>query len=198
MSAINAPFGLRPINNNGGVTRPYAGGAQVASGFASNIYSSDPVAINSSGNLILATAGSTNRLIGAFQGIEYIDATGKPTYSNFWPAGLTATVLQTYYTRDPFQTYEVQCVNNTGFTTPVLAQANVGVQAALIAGVGNYISGSAWTLDTSTITNSGSAQLRVIGFSKYVDNAIGDPANLFPVVQVQIAQHQDVASQIAY
>ena len=63
----------------------------IATGYATNLFQNAPVAITADGSLIIAVAGTTNRLIGSFQGVEYIDATGKPVSANYWPASTAAT-----------------------------------------------------------------------------------------------------------
>jgi hypothetical protein len=54
---------------------------------------------------------------------------------------------------------------------------------------------SAMMLDTATLTDSGNAQVRIIGLSPAPDNDFGDS---FTIVQVQISEHQNVADRAAY
>jgi hypothetical protein len=50
-------------------------------------------------------------------------------------------------------------------------------------------------LDTATLTNSGNAGVRIIDIASGPDNVAGDA---FTIVQVQIAEHQNVADRAAY
>ena len=50
-------------------------------------------------------------------------------------------------------------------------------------------------LDTATLTDSGNAQVRIIGLSPAPDNDFGDS---FTIVQVQVSEHQNVADRAAY
>jgi hypothetical protein len=164
----------------------------LASGYASAIYQGSPVTITS-GKLAVATSGAGNRVTGAFQGVEFIDATGKPNYSTFWPASqatkgsLDATA---YITRDAWLVYEIQADGS-------VAQSNVGNQAAIVnAGSGSTTTGlSSAALNTSTLSSSTVNQLRVVGISPTADNVFGDS---YTIVQVQISQHTDVANQTPY
>lgn len=58
MSSTNAPFGLRPSFHPTGLDRAVALTDGILSTYSSNILKGQPVALNSSGNIIIATAGS--------------------------------------------------------------------------------------------------------------------------------------------
>jgi hypothetical protein len=192
MSSTNAPFGLRVAYHPSGTIRP-AYPMALASGYTPSLYQGTPVTITG-GKLALATAGAGNRVAGAFQGVEYIDATGKPNYSTFWPAAQTtrgAVDATAYIMKDPWVVYEIQANGS-------VAQTNVGNQAAFSAspGSGSTSTGlSSATLDAATLSSSTANQMRVVGISPGADNAFGDA---FTVVQVQISQHVDVANQTPY
>ena len=69
MSSTNAPFGLRPSFHPTGLDRAVALSNGIASGYNTGILKGQPVALNTSGNIITATAGSAFQ--GAFAGQEY-------------------------------------------------------------------------------------------------------------------------------
>ena len=101
MSAINAPFGMRPSFHPSGLDRAVALPNGIASAYNTGILKGQPVALNTSGNIIAATAGSAFQ--GAFAGHEYTDLTGRRLVSNQWIAN---TAYQTgsevtYYYSDP-------------------------------------------------------------------------------------------------
>ncbi len=194
MSSVSAPFGLRPAFSQTGVIRP-AYPAAIASGYGTALYAGAPITITG-GKLAVATAGAGNRLAGSFQGVEFIDSTGKPNYQTFWPAsqvtkGAVDAIAYIAGFEDPYLVYEIQA-------NASVAQTQVGSQGALAAspGSGNSTTNlSTAALDASTLSNSVVNQLRVVGISNGVDNAWGDA---FTVVHVQISQHVNAANQTPY
>lgn len=184
MSSTNAPFGLRPAYHPSGTIRPAYG--TIASGYSTTIYQNGPVKIGTDGTLQAAAA--TDRFIGSFQGVEY-NTTIRPVVSNVWLANTTGTAIQAYYTADPYITYEIQGDGSIPATA-------LGEQADFTnAGSGNATTGlSSATISASTAA-SGTYQLRIVGLTPGPTNNWGDA---YTVVQVQIAKHQNVASQAAY
>ncbi len=206
MSLNYNPFGLQPALHESGILRPAPTPGTIASGYATSIFMNSPVQVDSgtpSGNLILATAlgaagagAAANRIIGAFQGVEYtLTADGRRHVSNQWPAGTVATNIVAWYTRDPNMTYEIQANGSVPATA-------LGGQASITSNTGasgNTTTGfSTVGLDVQTagsLTQTSTNQLRIVGFSQAIDNAPGDA---YTVVQVKIAMHQDVANQVGY
>lgn len=222
MSLIYSPFGMRPLYSPSGILRPaanayssggglFGGGGTIASGYNTNIFANGPVQIDSqtpSGNLIIVPAqgaasatdlAKANRIIGAFQGVEFtLTATGRRTVSNYWPAGTVATNIVAWFTRDTEMIYEIQA------NGPV-SGANVGAQASITANntnSGNTTTGfSSVGLDVTTANSltppaaNGFNQLEIVGFSQRADNAPGDA---FTIVQCRIAAHQDRVGSASY
>lgn len=193
---IYAPFGLRPAYKEGGTPVSTQVVGTILSTYATTIYQYSPVKIGADGTLQLAADGDA--FVGSFAGCEY-QQSGSPqlprVVSNFWPAGTTATDIVAYYTRDPYITYEIQA------NGPVV-QTNVGNQADLTASTGGSTTtgNSAAALDAASLTGGAEAkQVRVVGFSDEIDNNILDSAtNLYTIVQVQISDHQYVATRNAF
>lgn len=217
MSATLAPFGLMPVLHPSGILRQSVsggpqplGGNTIASGYANNIFQYSPIQIDAatpSGNIILASAqgnnaaAAANRIIGAFEGVEYtVTGTGRRSVTNMWPASTVATSIVAWITRDQNIIYEIQA------NGPVLA-TQLGSQGSITtngSANGNTTTGfSTVALDVATLipnppgagTTATTQQLRIVGFSQRVDNLPGDA---FTIVQVQISEHQDVANQIPY
>ena len=84
MSSTSAPFGLRPSFHPSGLDRAIALANGIASGYSSGILKGQPVALDTSGNIIAATAGSAYQ--GAFAGHEWTDVSGRRQISNQWVA----------------------------------------------------------------------------------------------------------------
>lgn len=205
MLAYN-PFGLQPYSHESGTLRPAVYPGTIASGAAFNIFLNAPVQIDAatpSGNLILATAlgaaaagAAANRIVGAFQGVEYTQTgLGRRIVSNFWPASTVATNIVAWYTRDPRITYKIQA-NGSVAATALGGQASLTTNGSAN---GNTTTGfSTVGLDVTTggsLTQSSTNQLRIVGFDQDPNNSPGDA---FTIVMVQISMHQDVANQVAY
>lgn len=186
MSSTSQPFGLRPAFSQSGVVRPIA--YSIASAYGANILQNQPVKIGTNGTLEAAAIGE--RFIGTFQGVEFTDSDGRRRVSNKWTSGTVASDIIAYSTMDPSIVYEIQA--NAGITV-----ANIGSQADFTTiTAGSTVTGlSALMLDQATLTDTGSASLRIIDIASGPDNAAGDA---FTIVQVQIAEHQNVADRVGY
>src|SRR5215472_9610264 len=142
MPNVNAPFGLRPYSMVSGA--PYNGAVRVYYVPASNptaLYMGDPVVnvTNSSdGNGVqtvqIATAGDSNQILGAFQGITnnagQTVITLQQTQPPYLPAGQAAYV---YVSDDPLLLYAVQ---EDGAAGASMVSGASGRNANLIAGTG--------------------------------------------------------------
>lgn len=185
MSTTSAPFGLQPIFHDSGEERPVAGSVSVD--YTTNIYLYSPVKLVD-GLLNLAAAGE--RAIGCFLGVRYVDVNGRPVFSNKWVAQAGATDIVSWYTRDPYIVYSIQA--NDTLTVEAIGEqydwsTNDTNSGNLTTGLSNV------TLNVASA--AANAGLRVIGLTESPLNAWGDA---FPVVQVQISEHQNVADQVAY
>lgn len=186
MSTTSQPFGLRPAYSPSGTLRPAA--YTIVTGYAANILQNQPVKIAADGSIQAAAIG--DRFIGTFQGVEFTDSDGRRRVSNKWTASTAATEIVAYVTLDPTIVYEIQA-NGPIALTDIGSQADFTTITA-----GSTVTGlSALMLDQATLTNSGNASLRIIGIAPGPDNAFGDN---FTVVQVQIAEHQNIADRAAY
>ncbi len=185
MSTTSAPFGLQPIYHDSGEERPVQTNIDV--GYTTNIYLYSPVKLVD-GLLNLAAVG--DRSIGTFLGVRYVDVNGRPVFSNKWVAQAGATDIVAWYTRDPYIVYSIQA--NATLTIEAIGEQYDWTTNDTNAG--NLTTGlSSVMLDVASA--AANAGLRVIGLTDSPLNAWGDA---FPVVQVQISEHQNVADQVAY
>lgn len=186
MSTVSAPFGLKPLFHPSGEERPVAGSISVD--YTTNIYLYSPVKLVD--GLLNLAAANADRSIGCFLGVRYVDVNGRPVFSNKWVAQAGATEIVAWYTQDPYIVYEIQA-NDT------LTVEAIGEQydwTTNNTSSGNLTTGlSSVMLDVASA--AANAQMRVIGLSESPLNAWGDA---FPVVQVQLSTHQNVANQAAY
>src|SRR5574337_456881 len=178
MTAVAAPFGLRPSYHPSGLDRPKV--YTLAAGYATAIFTQDPVILNATGTITIGTAAAD--LLGIFDGVEYVDPTGKPTYSNFWPAGqavLAGTTPTAYVWDDP----QIVYVGQGSASIPASA---IGNQCDVIMGAGSTQTGLSTTALNASLAGAGSqGQFRIVGFDLDPNNAAGDA---FTVVQVQLAR----------
>lgn len=186
MSSTNAPFGLRPSFHPSGLDRAVALPNGIASGYSTGILKGQPVALNTNGNIVAATAGSAFQ--GAFAGHEYTDLSGRRQISNQWIANLAyqAGSEVTYYYSDPNIVYDIQADGS-------VAQSAIGDQANFTnIAAGSTTTGlSQCTISSSLVGAGNVGDLRIIGLTPAVDNAWGDA---YTVVQVQVSRSQYVAT----
>lgn len=188
MALTASPFGFVLRKNPTGQSR--ANTYKIASGYGTAIGYGDPVLLNTDGTLNIATAG--NDFIGIFAGCQYIDATGKPTYSKNWPASTVATDIVAYVYDDPENVYEVQ----VGATGTGYVQTAIGAQANLVTAAPNATTGQSTSyLNATLIAAASQGNFRIVGFGS--DGLYDATTNPFPTVLVQVATHQFVANKTA-
>jgi hypothetical protein len=184
MSAISAPFGLRPAFHPSGLDRAQALANGIVSGYASNILKGQPVQYGTTANggtigtIIPAT--TSGAWSGAFAGVQWTDTTGRARVSNYWPANTayTAGSCTAYFYNDSNIVYEIQADGS-------MAQTTIGNEYNF----SNITAGSTTTglsqatLGASTAVGNGSnGQMRVVDLGQNVDNAWGDAYTVVRVV----------------
>lgn len=189
MSTLSAPFGFRPAYSAVGFDR--AKKYTITSGYGTQLLKGVPVALDTNGTIVQGVVGA-NDILGIFAGCEYIDATGKPNVSNFWPAAQTVmagtTPVVWVYDDAISDVFEVQADGS-------IAQTAIGDQVNIT----NITAGSTSTglsqCTVGAVVGAGTqGQFRIVGFGQGLDNVPGDA---FTIVQVQIARSQYVANKVA-
>ena len=198
MTATSTPFGIRPAYSPQGMAsaRSYPNG--IASGYGTGILKYQPVALNSSGNIVAATVGSD--IIGVFAGLFYIDNAGIPHEENQWIAGTTynnasGSVAQGYgidvwVWDDRNMVFSIQ----SDGATPIAQSNGAQLNFSNIASGSTTTGLSACTAGSASLTTSGQAQLRIVALDPTINNSWSDA---YTILQVQIAQSQYVANKIA-
>jgi hypothetical protein len=176
MANKDAAFGLRPMGKVG-QNRDNQGLSEYdIAASASAIYFNDPVEILSTGTIGVAAAGDA--LLGSLTGVFFTDAsTSKPTFANHLKGSNTATDIKGFVSDDPYERFEIQSDENT-------AAADVGLNADIVYASGatpNFV--SKVELDHSDL-KTGTAQLRVLGISKDIENNEAGSANVNLVVMI--------------
>ena len=189
MSATSAPFGMRPAFHPSGLDRARAYADGIVSGYGSDILKGQPVKLVTAG--VIQPAASGDAFLGAFDGVEWTDTTGRRRISNYWPASTAyqAGSCIAYVWDDPLVVYEMQADGS-------LTQAAIGDQYNITnATAGSNVTGlSQCTLGTTGAGAGFNKQMRVVNLAPYPGNAWGDA---YTIVQCQIAEHQYVANAAA-
>ena len=176
MSSTSAPFGFRPSYHNSGQMRPKA--YTIASTYAANIFSGDPVKLTDNGVIQLGTSDGTRdgttdgiTLLGIFAGCQYLDSSGKPTISPFWPSGTTGTEIVAWVYDDPETLYDVQYNNPSPGTT---VQTAVGEECdwTVASPGGSTQTGLSNTYLTAIQATSG--QFQITGFAYNINDSLTD------------------------
>lgn len=190
MSSTSAPFGFRASFHNSGQIRAKA--YTVATGYAANIFSGDPVKLTNDGVIELGTSDGTRNgtvdgitLLGIFAGCQYDDASGKPTISPFWPTGTTATNITAWVYDDPETLFDVQ-YTNPGTAGVTSMQSAVGEECdwTVASPGGSTRTGLSSTQLTAIQSTSG--QFQITGFGYEINDSITDA---YAVVTVRINEH---------
>jgi hypothetical protein len=188
MSSISAPFGFRASYHNSGQMRPKA--YVIASAYAANIFSGDPVKLTDNGVIQLGSSDGTRTgttdgvsLLGIFAGCQYLDASGKPTISPFWPSGATGTEITAWVYDDPETLFDVQYNNPSAGTT---VQTAVGEECdwTVASPGGSTQTGLSNTFLTAIQATSG--QFHISGFGFEINDSLTDA---YVVVSVRINEH---------
>ncbi|MEJ0093819.1 MAG: hypothetical protein WDN46_10350 [Methylocella sp.] len=178
MANANVPRGLIPYRRTTG--EPFNGAGNIyfiPASNPNNIFIGDPLTYltNSADNegipgVTLATAGSSNNILGAMLGRI---PGGEPQvavtrdFPPFMPANTAGYIL---VADDPDLLYEVQ-------ENGAMVQGAPGRNVNLVAGVGSMITSySGWMLNSSTLNVTNTLQMKIIRLLEQADNAVGQNA----------------------
>lgn len=191
----NNPYGLQPIQVQGDSYRPNTQVFYVAANTSAAFFLGDPV-IKSGGSadangidgVVLATAGSTNKITGVVVGFLGSNAGGFPGGSTggffansgapgpFYKATSAATAQYLMVETNPAALFAVQCTGNPAATV-------VGKNTNLVSGNGGTTTGWSGWQASATVATSATAQLNIVGFLQQIDNVIGS-ANSKLIVRI--------------
>lgn len=190
MSSTSAPFGFRPSFHNSGQMRPKA--YTIASTYAANIFQGDPVKLTDAGVIQLGSSDGTRSgttdgisLLGIFAGCQYLDASGKPTISPFWPTGTTATEIVAWVYDDPETLFDVQYTNpGTPGTTTVQTAVGEECDWTVASPGGSTRTGLSNT--QLSVIQATSGQFQITGFAYNINDSLTDA---YVVATVRINEH---------
>ena len=180
MANKDAAFGLRAIGKVGqNRDNQGLGEYSITANDTTTIYFQDAVSATAAGTIHQAAA-SEAFLVGGLNGVFYTDpSTSKPTWSNYYPGSTNASDIAAFVCDDPYERFEIQSNNaSASAQTDVFMNYDLEVTAGDSA---NYVSKS--ELNDTTAT-TGTAQLKVVGVSKDIDNDEIGAANVNFVVMI--------------
>ncbi len=191
MSSTSAPFGFRASFHNSGQIRPKA--YTIASTYAANIFSGDPVKLVDAGTVQLGTSDGTRSgtvdgisLLGIFAGCQFNDSLGKPTVSPYWPSGTTATEIIAYVYDDPETLFNVQ-YSNPGTPGTTTMQTAVGEEMDWVVASPGGSTSTGLSNTQIGVIQATSGQFQLTGFAGDINDSLTDA---YIVAIVRINEHQ--------
>jgi hypothetical protein len=175
-------FGLRPYRKLDGT--PLVGAQnryKIADGYATAIYQGDLVRPLTDGTVVRSVGNTSYAVVGVFNGCFYNDpTTQKPTYSNYYPGGITPTQGQitAFVVDDPDAVFLVNA-------DAVFAQANLFGNYSLSVANGSTTTGiSEMQLDVSTQGTAGTFAVQAIDISQDPENDDQTTSNANVLVRI--------------
>ena len=153
--AVEAPYGLLPINLIGG--QVFAGSTRqipIAVNSATAIFYGDVVKLNSDGTLDKDTGTNAATPVGVFLGCTYVDPTFGLTFRQYYPGTTNINGITAYVLDDPDALFKVAVVSS-GTTIGYVNRTSVGNNAVLVQNSGLTTTGnSRVAIDDTTATTS--------------------------------------------
>ena len=175
-------FGLRPYRKLDGT--PLVGAQnryKIASGSATAIFQGDLVRPLTDGTVVRSVGNTSYAVVGVFNGCFYNDpTTQKPTYSNYYPGGITPTQGQitAFVVDDPDAVFLVNA-------DAVFAQANLFGNYSMSVANGSTKTGiSEMQLDVSTQGTAGTFAVQAIDISQDPENDDQTTSNANVLVRI--------------
>ena len=200
MASVNAPRGLVLAKKNGDgsnstgirtIDLNHASPKVASALIPSDIFTGDPIFIESLGTIKPNPASVTIKCAGVFQGCSFVNGSGEQKFAKSITGGVTATDVKIHIASDPDQTFFIQ--SNVGVTTSA-NPIGVGVwNVPWVLGTGSHRTGnSAYVMDGDGNTQAVS-NLRVIRRAPW-DTGTSTSAGItdaFPWYEVRINTHMD-------
>jgi len=178
MATTSTPYGLKPINEIGGL--PYAGSTRklpITSGFGTNLFYGAVVCIAANGTIELVITNGDNSTpfpagtIGVFMGCSYTDSTMGFVNRQYWPTGTVASDALAFIVDDPNTLFQAQAA---GTVTQTDLGQNTHFDAVQSTSTGSTATGNSNTaLDATTGATSGWA-FRIVDFVDAPGSEVGD------------------------
>jgi hypothetical protein len=180
MAATASPYGLRAVNELGGL--PYAGSTRSflinPAGYNTNIFNGSIVAVNTAGYLeIVTTVGSTAGdifpagTVGVFVGCSFVNAQGQQMFSQYYPANTTG-VVSALVIDDDRTVFQVQAAGTLGQTALGM---NAILSTAQTSSTGSTQFGNSNTAISISVASTATYGLKIVDFvNKEGFSEVGD------------------------
>jgi len=189
---VSAPYGLKPVNLIGG--QVFAGATrmmEIASGYATNIFSGDLVKRISDGTIEKDTGTATATPCGVFLGVQFTNqSTGQVQQQQYYPASTaikSGTKILAVVADDPDTLFQVAVVSGTTVISGVGITA-IGNNATLVQNAGSTTTGDSKValLDSTATTNT--LPIRIIDVVRDTETTTDN----FPevIVKINATMHQ--------
>ncbi len=178
MANLDAPFGLRPARTS--ISSQQQNRYRIAANYNTAIFQGDLVAMVTGGGIERVAAGGSGFILGVFNGCEFTDpTTGKPTFSNHYPASTNASDIIANVIDDPNAVFEIQA--DAAFPVTDLA-GNYDI----LATAGDTVSGtSRIELEVGTADSTvATLPLKAIDISQDPENSDTSTANTNVIVKI--------------
>ena len=178
MANLDAPFGLRPARTS--ISSQQQNRYRIAANYNTSIFQGDLVAMVTGGGIERVAAGGSGFILGVFNGCEFTDpTTGKPTFSNHYPASTNASDIIANVIDDPNAVFEIQA--DAAFPVTDLA-GNYDI----LATAGDTTSGtSRIELEVGTADSTvATLPLKAIDISQDPENSDTSTANTNVIVKI--------------
>ena len=199
MASVNAPRGLQIAKKNGDGSNstgirtidlnpcsPLVASALIPS----DIFTGDPILIESLGTIKPNPANVTVKSAGVCQGFNYVNSSGEQKFARSWTGGTTATDVKVHIASDPDQTYFIQM---DGVVTAADGMG-VGVwNTPWILGTGSHKTGqSAYVgdADGNVVTPAHMRVIRRAPWDTGTSSSVGE-TDSYPWYEVRINSHMD-------
>ena len=178
MANLDAPFGLRPARTS--ISSQQQNRYRIAANYNTSIFQGDLVAMVTGGGIERVAAGGSGFILGVFNGCEFTDpTTGKPTFSNHYPASTNASDIIANVIDDPNAVFEIQA--DAAFPVTDLT-GNYDI----LATAGDTVSGtSRIELEVGTADSTvATLPLKAIDISQDPENSDASSANTNVIVKI--------------
>jgi hypothetical protein len=179
--AVDAPYGLLPINLIGG--QVFAGSTRqipIAVNSATAIFYGDVVKLISTGTLEKDTGTSAATPVGVFLGCTYVDPTFGLTFRQYYPGTTNISGITAYVLDDPDALFKVAVVSS-GTTISFMNRTSVGNNAVLVQNSGSTANGNSRVAVSSTTATTSTWPVRVIDVIPETTTA-GNPGSFTEVI----------------
>jgi hypothetical protein len=179
--AVEAPYGLLPINLIGG--QVFAGSTRqipIVSASATAIFYGDLVRLADTGTVTKDTGTSAATPVGVFLGCSYTDPVYGKTFRQFYPGAVAASDIMAYVLDDPDALFKVAVVSS-GTTMSFVNRTAVGNNAVLVQNSGSTTTGNSRVAISASTNTTSTWPVRIIDVVPETAQA-ANPGNFTEVI----------------